>query len=209
MRNAILILTLALGACSSTPRGWDLESRSLPKVGVAIRASGGMHTGQMGATLKVPRGVLQDTFSGTGTRSRIEVSKTLRNGRLELGVFVARGETNYEGEDGSRAEGDVDTEDFGVVLRGYMVEGDLRPYVEVRGGVRKQTQGSVVPGFEDVRLSGDGWLVGLGVGMEYTFCNYFGAFIQVDGEYAEVDIGSNFSSNTTEVGISIGGVLRF
>lgn len=203
MRYLSLILVLALGACSTS----TFKSRLKP-IGVGLRVGAGATLGSLSATQIVPKSrttsvAQQDDFSGDGFRGRVEVFKTLARKRaLEVGLYASRGAMDYEEED-------VQTQSLGLSLRGFLRPEGLRPYVEVRGGYREQEQGSVVPGSPDTRLSGDGWTAGLGIGLEVPLGGNFGMFLQLDADYAEVDIGGAFTGNTAELGVLLGGTVRF
>lgn len=203
MRYLSLILVLALGACSTS----TFKSRLKP-IGIGVRIGAGAALGNLSATQIVQKSratfaAEHGDFDGDGFRGKVEVFKTLARKRaLEVGLYASRGAMDYEGED-------VDTETFGLSVRGFLRPEGLRPYIEVRGGYREQEQGSVVPGSPDTRLSGDGWTAGLGIGLEVPLGGNFGMFLQLDADYAEVDIGGAFTGNTAELGVLLGGTVRF
>jgi len=197
------LLLLALCACSTPSQGWDLHETARERIGVGARVSAGAVRGDMSATLNVQKSrtrfeTATDNVSGTGERIRIEGFKELAGGRLEIGAFMSSTDMDY-----------AKTQDVGLSFRAFMGEAKLRPYVEIRAGYRDQTMPGTVPGSLEVVDSGGGWVGGLGVGAELELTKSLGAFLQIDLDYAEVDIGSAFTSTTTEIGVMLGGTVRF
>ncbi len=206
MKYASLIL-LALSACSTPTFDFPNMSSKTAPLGVAVRGSIGQMSGDLDATTYSQasrnRGQpLTISLDDNSSPYRVDVTKSFHDGSVEVGLFYGAGGPEYE-----RAQ--LSASDFGLVVRGFVNnDGDLRPYVELRLGVRDMEITGAEPGFNDRVDSGTSVLGGVGLGLEYDLGGGFSIFGQLDGTYTEGTIvGTDIL--TTEYGAMFGGVWRF
>ncbi len=199
MRYLLLIMLFA--GCTSAPTFSNIARPG--KLDWGMRAGASVVTGKHSATLQVQKSrdrfeTISDSTSGSGFRGRAELFR--RFGQKEFGVHFAMGEMDYA---------DTTTSDVGLTYRNFFQKKDLRPYTEVRVGLRSQEQAGILGGSPDVRGSGRGLAAGFGVGVEKTISDQFGLFLQLDVDYSTMDIGNDFNGRTLEWGAMVGGTVRF
>lgn len=185
MKNTLLIITLAaLSACSTGP--------------MQLRASGGADYSYMRARLDVPDDKIKDTTSGHTIKGRLEVSQETEIEGLHAGIYVGGGVTNY------RAPIDSQHVAAGVVLREYIGQSALRPFLEARIGYRLTW---LQDDTSDSR--GGGIDLGAALGVEYALGEGRTIFLQADYDFAGIHAGRDFRANLSGFGLMLGGSFSF
>lgn len=205
---ALIILSLTLGACATNNPFNFPNMRSVKSVPtIALRASVGTMSSDLTATANVQKSrnsftIEQDTIGDDGSAYRGDVSYVYRKGASEIGVFVGQSLPAF-----GRSE--ADALDFGIVSRNFFRnDSDIRPYIEVRVGLRDMQASGMVPGFQDQVEAGTLFYSGIGVGLEYSLGGGASLHVQLDGAYVQGGLGST-DIMTTEYGVLLGGGWRF
>lgn len=185
MKQAVGVFCLLLGACASGP--------------ATVRFSAGVTRSTVQA--EDDEGTRQGE-RGAAPFARVEVSQPSPDFRgVEVGLYVEGGAVDYVSTD----ESDLQQHhaSVGAVIRGYMTEGRLRPYAEVRGGYRH----SWFESFGDER-GGPGYELGAALGLQLELGGGAALHAAVDYTGARSDFGG-IEFDEHGPALMLGGSFRF
>lgn len=155
--------------------------------------------------LKAEADGFTDSDKSSGVSGRVELAGPTSIRNTTAGLYVGGGRASF---DPGVATVDEQHLSLGGVLRGYLGEGRLRPFAEVRGGYRHTFLDVSQQGFAKDIGDGAGFEIGAGAGLELRISNRFSIFGQVDFEHATTEI-NDFRADFGGPQAFIGGEIRF